>query len=180
VVDENRNTVAVNQTLVDAFGSGVVVAGTGIVMNNAMYGLNPEPGHVNSIDGRKRRIQNVCPTILLKDGTSFMAIGSVGGRAIQTSIVQIIAHVVNFGMNIQSAIEAPRITREVGVTQVDSRFSREVCDRLEEIGHQIAHIDKEIGHWARPVGIMIDHEAGYLSGGVEWHVLGFESEAIGY
>jgi gamma-glutamyltranspeptidase/glutathione hydrolase len=59
VVDKERNMVAVNQTLVNTFGCGVVIPGTGIVLNNAMYGLNPEPGHANSISGRKRRIQNV-------------------------------------------------------------------------------------------------------------------------
>ncbi len=65
--DKDGNMVAVNQTLVNSFGSGIVIPGTGIVMNNAMYGLNPEPGTANSIDGRKRRIQNVCPTIVLRD-----------------------------------------------------------------------------------------------------------------
>ena len=68
LADKAGNMVSVNQTLVNTFGSGVVIPGTGIVMNNAMYGLNPEPGTANSIDGRKRRIQNVCPTIVLEDG----------------------------------------------------------------------------------------------------------------
>jgi len=180
VVDENRNTVAINQTIVDAFGSGVVIPETGIIMNNAMYGLNPEPGYANSISGRKRRIQNVCPTIFLKEGKPFMAIGAPGGRAIQTAIVQTIIHVIDFGMDIQSAIEAPRITRETSEMQVDSRFSKKICSKLKEMGHQIAHIDKEIGNWARPVGIVIDPEKNLLYGGVEWHFLGFESEAIGY
>ncbi|MFQ6053726.1 MAG: gamma-glutamyltransferase, partial [Candidatus Bathyarchaeia archaeon] len=121
-----------------------------------------------------------CPTLLLRDGGAFMAVGAPGGRAIQTSIVQTIVHVVDFGMDIQSAIEAPRITREVGETQVDSRFPKEAVDRLREVGHQIAYIDKEIGSWARPVGIVVDREANLLHGGVEWHFLGFESEAIGY
>jgi len=149
-------------------------------MNNAMYGLNPEPGYANSISGRKRRIQNVCPTILLKEGKPFMAIGAPGGRAIQTAIVQTIVHVIDFEMDIQSAIEAPRITRETSEIQVDSRFSKELCDKLKEMGHQIANIDKEIGNWARPVGIMIDPKKNLLYGGVECHFLGFESEAIGY
>jgi len=180
VVDEERNMVAINQTIVNSFGSGVVIPGTGIVMNNAMYGLNPEPGHANSISGRKRRIQNVCPVIMLKNDKPFLAIGAPGGRAIQTSIVQTIVNVTDFGMDIQSAIEAPRITREVGEIQVDNRFSEEASDKLREVGHQIAYIDKEIGSWARPVGILVDQERDILHGGVECHFLGFESEAIGY
>lgn len=180
VVDMERNAVAVNQTLVDIFGCGVVVPGTGLVLNNAMYGLNPEPGHANSIMGRKRRIQNVCPTILLEDGEAFMALGAPGGRAIQTSIAQVIVNVVDFGMDIQSAIEAPRIVRETKDVQLDSRFSREVYYRLLAAGHRVAYIDKEIGGWGRPVGIVVDREKGLLYGGVESHFLGFESEAIGY
>jgi len=180
VADKERNMVAINQTIVNSFGSGVIVPGTGIVLNNAMYGLNPEPGHANSISGRKRRIQNVCPVILLKNGEPFMAVGAPGGRAIQTSIVQTIVNVINFGMDIQSAIEAPRITREVGEIQVDNRFSEEVRTNLEKMGHQIAYLDKEIGNWARPVGIVVDQERNLLHGGVECQFLGFESEAIGY
>jgi gamma-glutamyltranspeptidase/glutathione hydrolase len=180
VVDKDRNAVVINQTLVNSFGSGVVIAGTGIVMNNAMYGLNPEPGHANSISGRKRRIQNVCPTILLKNNVPYMTVGAPGGRAIQSSIIQTIVHVIDFGMDIQSAIEAPRITREIGEIQVDNRFSKMTSDKLMEIGHQIAYIDKEIGNWARPVSITIDSEKNVLTGGVEWHFHGFESEAIGY
>jgi len=145
-----------------------------------MYGLNPEPGHANSIEGRKRRIQNVCPTLLLKDRELFMALGAPGGRAIQPSITQTIVNVVDFGMDIQEAIEAPRITREVGEIQLDSRFSKEVCNRLTEIGHRVVRLDKELGNWGRPVGILVDSRKNLLYGGVECHFLGFESEAIGY
>ena len=178
-VDSERNAVVVNQTLINTFGSGVVVPRTGIVLNNAMYGLNPEPGHANSIDGRKRRIQNVCPTILLKDGEPFMAVGAPGGRAIQASIVQTIVNVVDFSMDVQSAIEAPRITREVGVIQMDNRFPRESHERLVAVRHKVAYLDKEIGNWARPVSIVVDREKNLLHGGVECHFTGFESEAIG-
>jgi gamma-glutamyltranspeptidase/glutathione hydrolase len=162
VVDEDRNAVVINQTLVNAFGSGVVVPGTGIVLNNAMYGLNPEPGYANSIDGRKRRIQNVCPTILLQGDEPYLAVGAPGGRAIQTSIAQVILHVVDFGMDIQSAIDAPRITREVGEILLDSRFSEETYKRLVEIGHEVVYIDKELANWARPVGIVYDKEGNLL------------------
>ncbi|MHA2394973.1 MAG: gamma-glutamyltransferase family protein [Promethearchaeota archaeon] len=180
VVDKERNMVAVNQTLVNTFGCGVVIPGTGIVLNNAMYGLNPEPGHANSISGRKRRIQNVCPTLILKNEQPYMSIGAPGGRAIQTSILQTIVHKIDFGMDIQSAIEAPRITREIGEIQMDNRFSYNVCDKMSEIGHKIVYIDKELGNWARPVAIEIDLMKNLLYGGVESHFLSFESEAVGY
>lgn len=179
VGDEEGNLVAVNQTLVNSFGCGVVVPETGIVLNNAMYGLNPEPGHANSIDGRKRRIQNVCPTILLTDENPFLALGAPGGRAIQISIAQIIMHVVDLGMGIQEAIEAPRVTRETGALYVDNRFSEDVRLGLIDRGHDLVWVNQEVQNWARPVGVMRDPETSLLHGGVQCHFTGFESAAVG-
>jgi len=180
VADGAGNLVAVNQTLVNAFGCGVVIPGTGIVMNNAMYGLNPEPGHANSIDGRKRRIQNVCPTILLRDGEPYMALGAPGGRAIQVSLVHVIVNVVDHGMGIQEAIEAPRVMRETSTVYMDNRLPVEVRDALIGMGHDVAWIDQELYSWARPVGVLVDPETGLIHGGVHCDFTGFESTAIGY
>ena len=130
VGDKDGNMVAINQTLVNSFGSGVVIPGTGIVMNNAMYGLNPDPGTANSIDGRKRRIQNVCPTIVLHNGEPYQAIGAPGGRNIQVSIAQVIHYLIDYGMSIQDAVDAPRVTRETGKVYLDSRFPKDVRDQF--------------------------------------------------
>jgi gamma-glutamyltranspeptidase/glutathione hydrolase len=180
VADREGNLVAVNQTLVNAFGCGVVIPGTGIVMNNAMYGLNPEPGTANSINGRKRRIQNVCPTILLREDKPYMALGAPGGRAIQVSIVHVIVNVVDHGMGIQQAIEAPRIMRETSTVYMDNRLPIEVRDALTSMGHEVAWIDEELYGWARPVVVQIDPETGLIHGGVHCDFTGFESTAIGY
>ncbi|HDJ21898.1 MAG TPA: gamma-glutamyltransferase, partial [Candidatus Bathyarchaeota archaeon] len=171
--------VAVNQTLVNSFGCGVVVPKTGIVLNNAMYGLNPEPGTANSIDGRKRRIQNVCPTIVLREGEPYMALGAPGGRNIQVSVAQVIHYVVDFGMGIQDAVDAPRVTRETGPIFLDSRFPRETQERLTAMGHQVVYIDPELKSWGRPVGVLKDPETGLLHGGVYSLLTGFESLAVG-
>ena len=173
------NLVSVNQTLVNSFGCGVVVPGTGVLMNNAMYGLNPSPGTANSIDGRKRRIQNVCPTLVIKDGEPFMALGAPGGRAIQMSITQVISHVIDHGMGIQEAIEAPRIFRETSTVYADSRFPIDVKEGLEARGHDLVWVEQELQNWARPVGVLRDPGTGLLHGGVQCHLTGFESVAIG-
>ena len=179
VGDGEGNMVCINQTLVNSFGCGVVIHGTGILMNNAMYGLNPLPGTANSIDGRKRRIQNVCPTVVLKDGEPFMALGAPGGRAIQISVAQVISHVIDHGMGIQEAIEAPRIFRETSTVYVDSRFPVEVKEGLEARGHDLVWVEQEFQNWARPVGVLRDPGTGMLHGGVQCHLTGFESVAIG-
>jgi gamma-glutamyltranspeptidase/glutathione hydrolase len=180
VGDEEGNLVCVNQTLVNGFGCGVVIPGTGIVMNNAMYGLDPEPGHANSIDGRKRRIQNVCPTVLLRDGEPYMAVGSPGGRAIQMAVAQVIVNVVDHEICIQDAISAPRVFRETQRVFVDNRFPEEVREGLLARGHDLVWLDKELRGWARPVGVVVDPETGLLHGGVDCYFTGFESIAVGF
>jgi len=179
VGDGEGNLVVVNQTLVNPFGCGVVIPSTGIVMNNAMYGLNPEPGTANSIDGRKRRIQNVCPTILLREEEPFLAVGAPGGRAIMISVAQVISHVVDHGMGIQEALEAPRITRETGTVYVDSRFPVEVRDGMLSRGHDLVWAEQELVNWASPVGVLMDPETRLLHGGVTCSFTGFESIALG-
>jgi len=179
VADKSGNMVCVNQTLVNLFGSGVVIPGTGITMNNAMYGLNPEPGHANSIDGRKRRIQNVCPVVVLKDGVPLLACGAPGGRNIPVAVLQVILHVIDFKMGIQEAIEAPRCTRETGRLFIDSRFPPEVRDRLLAMGHDLDWVDEELRSWARPVGVLRDPATGLLHGGVTTTLTNFESRAVG-
>jgi gamma-glutamyltranspeptidase/glutathione hydrolase len=163
VADKAGNMVCINQTLVNTFGSGVVIPETGITMNNAMYGLNPEPGHANSIDGRKRRIQNVCPIILLQGGEAVLAAGAPGGRNIPVAVLQVILHVTDFKMQIQEAIEAPRCTRETSRLFIDGRFSPEVRDRLRAMGHDIDWVDEELRSWARPVGVFRDMDAKTLT-----------------
>jgi gamma-glutamyltranspeptidase/glutathione hydrolase len=180
VGDRAGNLVCVNHTLVDGFGSGIVVPGTGITMNNAMYGLNPEPGHANSIDGRKRRIQNVCPTILLRDGEPFMSVGAPGGRKIQVSVAHVVVNVVDHGMCIQDAIEAPRLFREISTVYVDNRYPPEVREGLLERGHDLVWVDQERYGWGRPVGVVVDPETGLLHGGVQCHLNMHESIAIGH
>ena len=180
VGDKAGNMVVVNQTIVDGFGCGVVVPGTGILLNNAMYGLNPEPGHANSIDGRKRRIQNVCPTILLRDGEPFLALGAPGGRKIQVSVAHVIVNMIDYGMSIQEAMEAPRIHRETSKVFVESRYPNKVRDGLIERGHDLVWVDQEQYGWGRPVGVHWNHKTGMLHGGVHCHMSATESVAIGY
>ncbi len=180
VVDKDRNMVSINQTLVYAFGSGVVIHGTGIVLNNAMCGLDPEPGHANSIQPWKRRIQNVCPTLLLKDSRPYLNIGAPGGRAIPASLVQVIVNIVDHGMGIQEAIEAPRVTTEVGEVYVDDRIRERTCRALKGIGHNVIPIDRALYNFARPVGILVDQKRDLLHGGVDCLFTALESQAVGY
>jgi gamma-glutamyltranspeptidase/glutathione hydrolase len=109
-----------------------------------------------------------------------MALGAPGGRNIQVSLSQVIVHVIDFGMGIQEAIEAPRITRETREVYVDKRFDNNVLNELTRMGHDVVWIDQELKSWARPVGVLRDPKTGLLHGGAYWNHNGFESIAKGF
>jgi gamma-glutamyltranspeptidase/glutathione hydrolase len=119
VVDAEGNAVAVTYTLNGGYGNGITVPGLGFLLNNEMDDFSSKPGSPNmfglvqgennAIAPHKRPLSAMTPTILLKDGKLFMTVGAPGGSRIPTAVLQVILNVVDFGMNVQDAIDAPRI-----------------------------------------------------------------------
>jgi gamma-glutamyltranspeptidase / glutathione hydrolase len=119
VVDAQGNAVAVTYTLNGAFGSGVTVPGLGFLLNNEMDDFAAQPGaanmfglvqgEANAIQPNKRPLSSMVPTIILRDGRLFMLAGSPGGSRIPSAVLQVILNVIDFGMNAQDAVDAPRI-----------------------------------------------------------------------
>ncbi|RJT38844.1 gamma-glutamyltransferase [Mesorhizobium waimense] len=119
IIDNDGNAVAVTYTLNDSFGAGVVADGTGILLNNEMDDFTQKPGvpnlyglvqgEANAIQPKKTPLSSMSPTVVAKDGKPFMVIGSPGGSRIITITLEAIVNVIDHGMNIQEAIDAPRI-----------------------------------------------------------------------
>ena len=119
VVDSHGNAVAVTYTLNGGYGNGITVPGLGFLLNNEMDDFASKPGtpnmfglvqgEKNAIAPGKRPLSSMTPTMLVKDGTLFMTVGAPGGSRISTAVLQVILNVVDFGMNIQDAIDAPRV-----------------------------------------------------------------------
>ena len=119
IVDDAGNAVAVTYTLNGSFGAGVVAAGTGVLLNNEMDDFTQKPGvpnlyglvqgEANAIQPKKTPLSSMSPTVVSKDGKPFMVIGSPGGSRIITITLEAIVNVIDHGMNIQEAIDAPRI-----------------------------------------------------------------------
>ncbi|HET7036490.1 MAG TPA: gamma-glutamyltransferase, partial [Thermomicrobiaceae bacterium] len=168
VIDGERNMVALTSTLGGTFGSGVVIAGTGIVLNNAVTWFDPEPGAVTSIGPGKRVMSASSPVVLLRDGQPYAALGSPGGRRVMSAIYQIIVNLVEYGLGMQAAISAPRVHSEGPVTEISTRFPAEVLAGLEAMGHRLLPREDSLSsmHFARPNGIQIDPASGELHGGV--------------
>ncbi len=136
VVDGDRNAVALTQTNMGY--SGVVNPGVGVMLNNAMGWACPMPGTVNSIVSHGRALNNMCPTIVSRDGQVEFVVGGSGGRRIWPAISQIVSNVIDFGMTMQEAIEAPRMHVESDDPMVDSRFSADAVKELESRGHNVS------------------------------------------
>jgi gamma-glutamyltranspeptidase/glutathione hydrolase len=118
VVDAGGNAVAVTYTLNGGYGNGITVPGLGFLLNNEMDDFAGKPGtpnmfglvqgEANAIQAGKRPLSSMTPTILVKDGRLFMTVGGPGGSRISTAVLQVILNVVDFGMNVQDAVDAPR------------------------------------------------------------------------
>ena len=168
VIDRDRNLVSLTSTLGGIFGSGVVIKGTGITLNNAVTWFDPEPGSVASIGPGKRVMSAASPIVLLRDGQPFAALGSPGGRRVMSAIYQVIVNLIDYGQTMQPAISAPRIHAEGRATEVSSRFPEETIDALRSMGHEVEPRDETLStsFFARPNGVMIHPETGDLHGGV--------------
>jgi gamma-glutamyltranspeptidase/glutathione hydrolase len=118
VVDAGRNAVSLTYTLEDSYGSKILVPGAGFLLNNEMGDFNAGPGltdrtgligtEPNLAAPGKRMLSSMTPTILARDGKLFLAIGSPGGRTIINTVLIAILNIVDFGMNVQEAVDAPR------------------------------------------------------------------------
>jgi gamma-glutamyltranspeptidase/glutathione hydrolase len=164
VIDKQGNIVALTQTINFFFGSGVLVPGTGIMLNDEMDDFNPQPGTSNSVEPKKRPLSSMTPTIMLKNGKPFLSVGSPGATRIISALTLIIVNVVDYRMNIQDAIDAPRIHCMTGDIFMESRIPKEVQDALTAKGHKLSVRGAVDLYFGGAQGVMIDPASGMLYG----------------
>ncbi len=155
VCDENGWAVSNTYTLNSSYGSGVVIKGTGILMNNEMDDFSIKPGQpnqfglvgneANAIAPEKRMLSSMSPTIVLKGDSLFMVVGSPGGSTIITSVLQTILNAVDFQMNIRRAIEAPRfhhqwLPDEIKMEQFG--FNMDTINNLKNLGYRVKFVHR--------------------------------------
>jgi gamma-glutamyltranspeptidase/glutathione hydrolase len=176
-IDIEGNLISMTQTLIGMFGAGIVlpgmVPGSGMCLNDAMSLFDPDPRcgyqRANGIAPKKRMLSSMSPTIVLKDGKPFMVIGVDGGTQIFGTIMQGIINVIDHGMNVQQAVEAPRIwTMMYGNLEVENGFPDEVAEKLKSMGHGITRT-RGI---ASANAVLVDEKTGLLHGGMEWRTDG--------
>ncbi len=167
IIDAKGNIVALTQSINNFFGSGIVVPGTGILLNDHLSDFDDQPGRPNSIGPYKRPTSSIAPTIILRNGKPFMTLGTPGGTRIISALAQIIMNVIDFGMSMDEAIEAPRVHCLDRILHVEGRISANVIDQLRAMGHQIkVHSDFD-NYFGGAQGILIDQKTGLLHGGAD-------------
>lgn len=145
-IDSQGNMVAITQTLNGLFGSYVTVPGTGMLLNNNMRLFDPRPGRPNSVGPGKRMLSSMCPALLFDRDGSALAIGVPGGTRIFNAVAQAIMNLVDHGMTLQEAVEAPRMhTGTVGDGLLLERGHPVDDGALKRRGHRIERVGKVAG-----------------------------------
>lgn len=150
VVDRYGNAVANTTTLNLSYGNGLVAEGTGVLLNNELDDFAAKPGVPNAFGlvgatanapaPRKRPLSSMTPTIVTRDGKPYLVTGSPGGSRIITTVLQIVINVLDHGMDVASAVAAPRIHHQWLPDEVfaEKTYPEETLKGLEERGHRIA------------------------------------------
>jgi gamma-glutamyltranspeptidase/glutathione hydrolase len=153
VVDPEGNAVSVTTTLNDSFGSHVTAEGLGFLLNDEMDDFSSKPGApnmfgliqgpANAIGPGKRPLSAMTPTMVLQEGKLFLVLGSPGGPTIITTVANVLMGVVDYGLNIQQAVNAPRFHHQWMPDQVlveQTGISPDTVGILEHMGHKIVHV----------------------------------------
>ena len=148
-MDAEGNAVAVTYTLNNGFGSAVTAAKLGFLLNDEMDDFAAKPGEpnlfgliqgeANAIQPRKTPLSSMTPTIVLRDGKLYLVVGSPGGPTIINTVLEVLVNVIDFGMNIADAVDAPRLHHQwmPDVLRVEPGFSPDTVALLKARGHTV-------------------------------------------
>jgi gamma-glutamyltranspeptidase / glutathione hydrolase len=185
VIDKNGMAVANTYTLERSYGSRVVVKGAGFLLNNEMIDFNWRPGHTdrsgtigtepNQIAPGKRMLSSQTPTIVVKDGKVVLVTGSPGSRTIINTVLSVVVNVLDFGMDVQAAVDAPRLHHQWFPDE--ARFESwsdypETVEKLRAMGHTITGGRQGDAHT-----IWVDPQTGKYHGAADRRISG---KASGY
>ncbi len=172
-VDEARNAVSLIQSIYHDFGSAIVAGETGVLLQNRGAFFSLDRNHPNRLEPRKRTFHTLIPAMLLREGRPYLAYGTMGGEGQPQTQAAVVTRVVDFGQNVQQAIEAPRWLYgrtwgdASGALQLEGRFPVAVTDELARRGHLV----RRLPDWTETMGhaqaILIDPETGILWGGAD-------------
>ena len=166
--DAEGNVVDTTQTINGLFGACVQIPGTGMIANNYMFNFDPHPGRTLSVEAGKRVFTSMAPMMVRRDGRLLYALGLPGGLRIFPSALQALVNLLDHGMTLQEAVEAPRIWTEGGVVETEDVFPDDVTDELASRGHEVERLQR-IGGGMNAIAFGGD---GTLTGAACWRADG--------
>jgi gamma-glutamyltranspeptidase/glutathione hydrolase len=168
VADAAGNVVSMTQTINGVFGACTQIPGTGMLTNNYMFNFDPHPGRALSIAPGKRVFTSMAPMMALKDGRLAFALGLPGALRIFPSALQAIVNLIDHGMTLQEAVEAPRVWTEGGVLELEAAIPEAVASELVARGHKVVRSPRIAGGMN---AISVDDD-GTLTGAACWRADG--------
>lgn len=168
VADAMGNVVASTQTINSLFGARYMVPGTGMIPNNYMFVFDPHPGRASSVEAGKRVMSSMSPVIVLRDGKPVYALGLPGGLRIFPSVMQALSNLIDHGMTVQQAVEAPRVWTQGHALELEDGIEQAVFDALRERGHDAVRV----GSVAGGMSAIHFHTNGMMEGAACWRADG--------
>jgi gamma-glutamyltranspeptidase/glutathione hydrolase len=162
VVDANRNVCSFINSVAHAFGSAIISNKTGVLLQNRAGGFRIQPGHPNCIAPRKRPLHTIIPSLITKDGRSQMSFGVMGGQYQPVGQCHVMTNILDYGCDIQEAIDMPRGLHYEGVYQLEDGVPAATVEGLQKLGHKTTTL---VGPLGGGQGIWIDWDKGTLTGG---------------
>jgi len=166
--DAFGNVVATTQTINNLFGAKFMIPGLGTVPNNYMNLYDPRPGHALSLAPGKRVTTSMSPMMALRGGKLAFALGLPGGKRIFPSALQALINLIDHGMSLQEAVEAPRVWTEGNALEVEFAVPEAVRAKLTSWGHRVAAVPTVAGG----MNAIQFHEDGTLTGAGCWRADG--------
>jgi gamma-glutamyltranspeptidase/glutathione hydrolase len=162
VVDRDGNACSFINSLFEGFGSGILAEKSGVMLQNRGFGFRLQEGHPNCIAPDKRPMHTIIPGMVMKDGQAIMPYGVMGGHFQPMGQTWFLANHFEYGLDVQEALDAPRLFPRLGKLQVERGIPLSTVDRLNRLGHVCELIEKPHGGGQ---AILIDRERGCLVGG---------------
>jgi gamma-glutamyltranspeptidase/glutathione hydrolase len=162
VVDRDRNVCSFINSIAHSFGSAIISEKTGVLLQNRGAGFRVEPGHPNCIAPRKRPLHTIIPSLATESGRARLSFGVMGGQYQPVGQVHVLTNMLDFGLDVQEAIDLPRGLHYEGIYQLEDGVPADVVEGLRKIGHTTAGVTVPHGGGQ---AIAIDWDKGTLTGG---------------
>ncbi len=162
VVDRDRNACSFINSVFFSWGSGLVAGSTGINLQNRGAGFVLDDGHFNRLEGGKRPLNTIIPAMVYRDGDPVLSFGVMGGQYQAMGQTYVLSNWIDYGMDIQQALDAARFFLYGGVLDVEVEIPVATRRGLADKGHEVVELDAPHGGGQ---GIVIDWENGVLHGG---------------